>query len=131
MRRYFLVPCDKHKHIGHAQQQAASQASMDSAYRQPVWLPHSSLGFQRPVGCRSYHNKPCLTEEVFVTPQATISQSAIVACLIHNAHSVEEISNQRLFETFKSSDAMTPKSMSSAVVCNFSVPRWCSDLLFR
>jgi len=29
VRRYFLVPCDKHKHTGHAQQQAASQASTD------------------------------------------------------------------------------------------------------
>ena len=60
-RRYFLAPCDKCKHTGHAQQQAASQASTDSTWRHPVWLPHSSLGFQRPVGCRSYHNKPRLT----------------------------------------------------------------------
>jgi len=30
-RRYFLAPCDKHKHTGHSQQQAASQASTDSA----------------------------------------------------------------------------------------------------
>jgi len=35
-----------------------------------VWLPHSSLGFQRPVGRRSYHNKLRLTREVCVTPQA-------------------------------------------------------------
>ena len=33
-----------------------------------------SLGFQRPVGRRSYHNKPRLTGEVCVdTPQATIA----------------------------------------------------------
>jgi len=31
-----------------------------------VWLPHSSLGFHRPVGRRSYHNKPRLTGEVCV-----------------------------------------------------------------
>jgi len=58
---YFLSPCDKRKHTVHANQQAASQASMDSACRHPVWLPHSSLGFQRPVGHRSYHNKPRLS----------------------------------------------------------------------
>ena len=51
---YFLSPCDKRKHTDHAHQQAASQASTDSAWRHPVWLPHSSLGFQRPVGRRSY-----------------------------------------------------------------------------
>jgi len=49
---YFLAPCDKHKHTAHTHQQAASQASTDSAWRQPVWLPRSSLGFQRPVGLR-------------------------------------------------------------------------------
>jgi len=58
--RYFLAPCDKRKHTGHAKQQAASHASTDSAWRHPVWLPHSSLGFQRPVGRRGYHNKPRL-----------------------------------------------------------------------
>jgi len=41
--RYFLAPCDKRKHTGHAHQQAGSQASTDSAWRHPVWLPHSSL----------------------------------------------------------------------------------------
>jgi len=51
---YFLAPCDKRKHTVHAHQQAASQASTDSAWRHLVWLPHSSLGFQRPVGCCSY-----------------------------------------------------------------------------
>ena len=33
---------------------AASQASTDSAWRHPMWLPHSSLSFQHPVGRRSY-----------------------------------------------------------------------------
>jgi len=73
MCRYFLAPCDEHKHTGHAQQQAASQASTDSACGHPVWLPHSSVGFQHPVGHRSYNNKPRLTGEVCVTPQATIA----------------------------------------------------------
>jgi len=63
---YFLAPCDKHKHTAHAHQQAASQASTDSAWRHPVLL------LQRPVGCRSYS----------LTPQAAIAQSAIVACSI-------------------------------------------------
>jgi len=31
-----------------------------------MWLPHGSLGFQRPVGRHSYHNKPRLTEEVCI-----------------------------------------------------------------
>ena len=78
--RYFLAPCDKHKHTGHAQQQAGSQASMDSAWRHPAWLLHISLGFQCPVGRRSYRNKPRLTGEVYVTPQVTIAGTAIVAC---------------------------------------------------
>jgi len=34
--RYFLAPCDKHQHTGHAQQEAASHASTDSACRHPV-----------------------------------------------------------------------------------------------
>jgi len=38
--------CDKRKHTAHAHQQAASQASTDSAWRHPVRLPHSSLGFR-------------------------------------------------------------------------------------
>jgi len=80
-RRYILAPCDKHQRTGHAQQQAASHASTDCAWRHPVWLPHSGLGFQRPVGRRSCHNKGRLTGEVCVTPQATIVQSAIVACV--------------------------------------------------
>ena len=67
-RRYFLAHCDKHKHTGYAQQQADSQASTDCIWRYPVWLPHSSLCFQCPVGRRSYHKKPCLTGEVCVTP---------------------------------------------------------------
>jgi len=67
---YFLAPCDKRKHTAHAHQQAASQASTDSAWRHPVWLTHSSLGFQRPVGRRSY--RP--------TPQATIARLWLVLC---------------------------------------------------
>jgi len=67
---YFLAPCDNRKHTAHAHQQAASQASTDSAWRHPVWLPHSSLGLQRPVGRRSYR----------LTPQVTIARSAIVDC---------------------------------------------------
>jgi len=47
---------------------------MDSAWRHLVWLPHSSLGFQRPVGRRSYHNKPRLSRQLCVTPQATIAR---------------------------------------------------------
>jgi len=39
---------------------------MDSAWRHPVWLPHSSLGFQGPVGTQT---------------DATIAQSVIVACM--------------------------------------------------
>jgi len=46
-----------------------------------VWLPHSSLGFRALIGRRSYHNKPRLRGEVYVTPQATIAQKAIVACI--------------------------------------------------
>jgi len=84
-RRYFLAPCDNRKHIGHAHQQAANHASTDSAWRHPVWLPHSSLGFQRPVGRRSYHNKPVSqgkraeSEQVLLrlTPQATIVLSRL------------------------------------------------------
>jgi len=34
---YFLAPCDKRKHTAHAHQQAANQASTDSAWRHPVW----------------------------------------------------------------------------------------------
>jgi len=67
---YLLAPCDKRKHTAHAHQQAASQASTVCAWRHPVWLTHSSLGFQRPVGRRSYR----------LTPQATIALSAILAC---------------------------------------------------
>ena len=48
---YVLAPCDKRKHIVHAHQQAASQASTDSAWRHP-------LGFQRPVRRRSYRLTP-------------------------------------------------------------------------
>jgi len=33
---YFLAPCNKRKHTAHAHQQAASQASTDSAWRHPV-----------------------------------------------------------------------------------------------
>jgi len=76
-RRYFLAPCDKRKHTAHVHQQAASHASTDSAWRHLVWLPHNSLGFQRPVGRRSYHKKPRLAG---LTQQATIARSAIVAC---------------------------------------------------
>jgi len=74
---YFLAPCNKHKHTGHAHQQAASQASTDSAWRHSVWLPHSSCGFQRPVGlaCEAL---------LRLTPQATIARSAIVTCNINN-----------------------------------------------
>jgi len=63
--RYFLAPCDKHKHTGHAQRQPASQASTDSAWRHLVWLPHSSLGFDTP--CRLSRHK-----------FATIARSAII-----------------------------------------------------
>jgi len=62
--------CDRRKHNAHAHQQASSQASMDSTWRHAVWLTHSSLGFQRPAGRRSYR----------LTPQATIAWSAIVVC---------------------------------------------------
>jgi len=62
----FLAPCDKRKHTAHTHQQAASQASTDSAWRHPMWLPHGSLGFQRPV--------------LTLTPQTTIEQSTLVAC---------------------------------------------------
>jgi len=65
---YFLAPCDNCKHTAHADQQAASQASTDSAWRHPVWLLHSSLG------CRSYR----------LTPQATITRIVIVACNNNN-----------------------------------------------
>jgi len=58
---YFLATCDKRKHTAHAHQHAASQASTDSACRHPVWLPHSSLGFQPPVGRRIYYSKPRLS----------------------------------------------------------------------
>ena len=57
---YFLAPCDKHKHTAHTHQQAASQVSTDSTWRRPVWLPHSSLRFQCPVGRRSYRLTPQL-----------------------------------------------------------------------
>jgi len=60
---YFLALCDKRKHTAHTHQQAASQASADSGWRHPVWLPHSSLGFQHPVGRHRYR----------LTPQATIA----------------------------------------------------------
>jgi len=40
---YFLAHCDKRKHTAHANQQAASEASTDSAWRHSVWLTHSSL----------------------------------------------------------------------------------------
>jgi len=79
-RRYFLASCDKRKHTGHAHQQAASQASTDSAWRHPVWLPYSSVGFQRPVGRRSYHNKLACAALLRLTPEATIARSAIVDC---------------------------------------------------
>ena len=59
---YLLAPCNNRKHTAHGHHQAASQASTDFAWRHSVWLPHSSLGFQRPVGRRSYR----------LTPQATI-----------------------------------------------------------
>jgi len=80
---YFLAPCDKRKHTAYAHQQAASPASTDSAWRHPVWLPHSSLGFQRPVRRRSYHNKLACAALLTLTPQATIARSAIVACDIN------------------------------------------------
>jgi len=77
---YFLEPCDKRKNTAHAYQQAASQASTDSAWRHPVWLPHSSLGFQCHVRRRSYQNKLACAALLTLMPQATIAQSAIVAC---------------------------------------------------
>jgi len=72
---YFLAPCDKCKHTAHGHQQAASQASTDSAWRHSVWLPHSSLGFQRPAGRRNYR----------LTPQARLWLRAIVARNTNNA----------------------------------------------
>ena len=84
-RRCFLSPCDKRKHTGHAHQQAASPASIDSAWRYPLWLPHSSLGLQRPVGRRSYHNKLARAAVLRLTPQATIARIAIVAYLLKNS----------------------------------------------
>jgi len=57
--------------LHNAHRQATSQASTNSAWRNPVCLSHSSLGFQRPVGRRS-----CT-----LTPQATIGRSAIMACM--------------------------------------------------
>jgi len=36
VRHHFLAPCDKRKHTGHTQQQAASQVSTDSACRHPL-----------------------------------------------------------------------------------------------
>jgi len=41
-----------------------------------MWLPHSSLGFQCPVGRRMR-----CTALLRQTPQATIARSTIVACL--------------------------------------------------
>jgi len=79
---YFLAPYDKRKHTGHAHQQVASQASTDSAWKHPVWLPQSSLGFQRPVRRRSNHNKFACAALLTLTPQATITRSAIVACVL-------------------------------------------------
>jgi len=75
MSCYFLAPGDKRQHTAHAHQQAASQASMDSAWTHPVWLPHSTLGFQRPVGRSSYR----------LTTQSTIARSASVACNNNNS----------------------------------------------
>jgi len=48
VRRYFPAPYDKREHTGHGQQQAASQASTDSACRHPVWLPHMQSRFPAP-----------------------------------------------------------------------------------
>ena len=56
---YFVAPCDKRKHTAHNHQQAASQASTDSACRHPVWLPHSSLGFQRPIATQTDAKRDC------------------------------------------------------------------------
>jgi len=64
-RRYFLAPCDKRKQTGHSHQPAASQASTDSAWRHPVWLPHSSLRFQRPVG-RVTQNDASIARSVYI-----------------------------------------------------------------
>jgi len=66
---YFLAPCNKRKHTAHPHQQAANHASTDSACRHPVWLPHSSLGFQCHAGRRNYR----------LTAQATIAQSTKVS----------------------------------------------------
>ena len=89
--RYFLVPCNKRKHTGHAHQQAASQATTDSACRHPVWLPHSSLGFQRPVRRRSYHSKPHLWT---LTCMCSITQTdACGLSLINFLHSLRSITS--------------------------------------
>jgi len=80
---YFLAPCDKRKHIAHAHQEAANQASTDSAWRHPMWLPHSSLDFQRPVYAdrRSYR----------LTPQSTIALGAIVAVNVNLSFIIQNI----------------------------------------
>jgi len=90
---YFLAPCYKRKHTSHAYQQAASHASTDSAWRHPVWLSHSSLGFQRPVGRRSYR----------LTPQATIECGLwfiISHCLRELSHTVKSCNTWRVVKRF-------------------------------
>jgi len=88
---YFLAPCDKRKHTGHAHQQAASQATTDSACRHHVWLPHSSLSFQRPVCRHSYHSKPRLWT---LTCMCSITQSyACGLSLINFLHSLWSITS--------------------------------------
>ena len=73
----FLAPCDKRKH----------SANTDSAWRHPVWLLHSSLGFQRPVGRRSYR----------LTPQA----SAIVACHFQRSSAQSRVTSEKKFGWMK------------------------------
>ena len=82
--RYFLAPCDKRKHTGHAQQQPPARPAQ-IPLGDTVWLSHSSLGFQRPVG-RYMHCAALLR----LTPQATIAQSVIVTCIDRYYHILEK-----------------------------------------
>jgi len=61
-----------------------------------VWLPHSSLSFQRPVGRRSYHNKPRLTGEVCVTPQATIALACVSLNLVVSGVKLRTVTGPQL-----------------------------------
>jgi len=118
-----IVPCDKHEHTAHAHQQAASQASTDSARRHHVWLPHSSLGFQRPAGRRSYR----------LTPQATIAHR-IVLIILHIWKREWMPSASKLFTYYFTCDVNMPSlswhwraaTASAACVARLgAVVHWC------